>query len=60
MHESRETYRELAEQCRWEAERTLDREAAQALRALADRYKLMSERQTSVPRQGATCPSGPT
>jgi hypothetical protein len=37
-------YAELAEHCLWEAERTLDREAAHSLRMLADRYKRMSER----------------
>ena len=42
--ESRTDYTELAEHCRWEAERTLDREAAQTLRTLADRYKRLSER----------------
>ncbi len=37
-------YAELAEHCLWEAERTVDREVAQSLRMLADRYKRMSER----------------
>jgi hypothetical protein len=35
---------ELAEHCLWEAERTLDREVANSLRALAGRYRRMSER----------------
>jgi hypothetical protein len=39
-----ETYTELAEHCRWEADRTLDREVAQSLRMLADRFKQMSAR----------------
>ena len=42
--ESRTDYTELAEHCLWEAERTLDREAAQTLRTLADRYRRLSER----------------
>jgi hypothetical protein len=43
-----EPYSELAEHCLWEAERTLDREVANSLRALAGRYRRMSERS---PRQ---------
>lgn len=43
-----ESYADLAEHCRWEAERTLDREVANSLRALAGRYRRMSERS---PRQ---------
>jgi hypothetical protein len=39
-----ETYIELAEHCRWEADRTLDHEVAQSLRVLADRFKQMSAR----------------
>jgi hypothetical protein len=39
-----ESYTELAEHCRWEAERTLDREVANSLRALAGRYRRMSQR----------------
>jgi hypothetical protein len=38
-----ESYAELAEVCLWEADRTLDREVEQSLRALADRYRRMSE-----------------
>jgi hypothetical protein len=45
--ESRASYAELAEQCRWEADRTLDREVANSLRALADRYSQLSERQAT-------------
>jgi hypothetical protein len=33
----------LAKLCLWEADRTLDREAAQSMRALADRFKRMAE-----------------
>jgi hypothetical protein len=39
-----ESYADLAEHCRWEAERTLDREVANSLRALAGRYGRMSQR----------------
>jgi hypothetical protein len=48
--ENRWSYSELAEQCRWEADRTLDREVANSLRALAERYSRLSKRQ-------ATCAS---
>jgi hypothetical protein len=41
--EGQEIYEELAEQCRWEADRTLDREAAQSLRMLAERYERLAE-----------------
>jgi hypothetical protein len=37
-------YEELAELALWEADRTLDREAAESLRTIADRYKRMAER----------------
>jgi hypothetical protein len=37
-------YEELAKLALWEADRTLDREAAQSLRALASRFKRRSER----------------
>jgi hypothetical protein len=39
-----ESYVELAEHCRWEADRTLDREVARSLNALAERYQRMSRR----------------
>jgi hypothetical protein len=39
-----QSYTELAEQCLWEAEHTVDREVARSLRTLADRFKRMSER----------------
>jgi hypothetical protein len=39
-----ESYTELAEVCLWEADRTLDHEVEQSLRALADRFRRMSER----------------
>jgi hypothetical protein len=39
-----ESYADLAEHCRWEAERTIDREVADSLRALGERYRRMSER----------------
>jgi hypothetical protein len=48
-----ESYTEFAEHCLWEAERTLDREVAHSLRALANRYRRMSERSA---RQGADRP----
>ena len=38
------SYTELAEHCLWEADRTLDREVACSLRALAERYRRMSQR----------------
>jgi hypothetical protein len=37
-------YEELAKLALWEADRTLDRDAAQSLRALASRFKRRSER----------------
>jgi hypothetical protein len=37
-------YAELAKLALWEAERTLDQEAAQSMRALADRFQRRSER----------------
>ena len=37
-------YAEIAKLALWEAERTLDQEAAQSMRALADRFKRRSER----------------
>jgi hypothetical protein len=37
-------YAELAKLALWEAERTLDPEAARSMRALADRFKRRSER----------------
>jgi hypothetical protein len=37
-------YEQLAKLALWEADRTLDREAAEAMRALADRFKRRSER----------------
>ena len=37
-------YEELAKLALWEADRTLDREAAQTMRALADRFKRRAER----------------
>jgi hypothetical protein len=46
-----ESYAELAEHCFWEAERTLDREVAGSLRALAERYRRMSDRRIAEPRQ---------
>jgi DNA-binding ferritin-like protein len=45
--ENRSSYSELAEQCRWEADRTLDREVANSLRALAERYSRLSKRQAT-------------
>jgi hypothetical protein len=49
-----QSYTELAEHCLWEAERTLDREVARALRTLAERYKQMSKRSS---RRDADLPS---
>jgi hypothetical protein len=37
-------YAELARLALWEADRTLDRQAAQTMRALADRFTRRSER----------------
>jgi hypothetical protein len=37
-------FEELAKLALWEADRTLDQEAAQSMRALADRFKLRSQR----------------
>jgi hypothetical protein len=48
---------EFAERCLWEAERTLDREVAQSLRALANRYRRMSQRSV---RLGEARPTTPT
>jgi hypothetical protein len=48
---------EFAERCLWEAERTLDREVAQSLRALANRYRRMSQRAV---RLGEARPTTPT
>ncbi len=36
-------YADLAKLALWEADRTLDREAAQTMRALGDRFKRRSE-----------------
>jgi hypothetical protein len=45
-----ESYNELAEVCLWEADRTLDREVEQSLRALADRFRQISERRPHAAR----------
>jgi hypothetical protein len=45
-----EDYSELAEHCLWEADRTLDREVEQALRALSDRFRQISERRSHAVR----------
>jgi hypothetical protein len=37
-------YAELAKLALWEADRTLDREAARSLRSLADRFTRLAER----------------
>jgi hypothetical protein len=47
--DNRADYAELAKLALWEADRTLDREAAESMRALADRFKRKSER---TPRDG--------
>jgi hypothetical protein len=42
--ENRADYAELAKLCLWEADRTLDRAAAESLRSLAYRFKQLAER----------------
>jgi hypothetical protein len=44
-------YKELAKLALWEADRTLDREAAESMRALADRFKRRSERARPLRRR---------
>jgi hypothetical protein len=43
-------HEELAKLTLWEADRTLDREAAQTMRALADRFGRRSERRSHDPK----------
>jgi hypothetical protein len=47
--DNRADYAELAKLALWEADRTLDHEAAESMRALADRFKRRSEH---TPRDG--------
>jgi hypothetical protein len=53
--EAQSDYEEFAKHCLWEADRTLDREVASSLRALAERYRRMSgsDRQRDVRRNNA-------
>jgi hypothetical protein len=49
-----ESYVELAERRLWEADRTLDREVARSLRALAERYRRMFRRSLRRVADGAS------
>jgi hypothetical protein len=49
-----ESYTELAKHCLFEADRTLDREAQQSLRALSDRFRRLSQRERKSPARGGT------
>jgi hypothetical protein len=42
--EAQTDYEEFVRHCLWEADRTLDREVARSLRALAERYRRLSGR----------------
>lgn len=47
MPQTLQEYAELAEHCFWESERTLDREAAESMRALARRFNVCRNRTTN-------------